>query len=71
MAQDELQHKKGFDLGSINRVLESRRAWVALFAILCMMIVGLYNKIDTTAAIASVAIAVAAANGYEKKGKSE
>jgi hypothetical protein len=34
-----------------------------------MTIIALYNKIDTTAAIASVAIAVAAANGYEKKGQ--
>ncbi len=71
MDKNWLQLKTGIDLGTISRILGSRRSWVALFAILCMTVIALHNKIDTTAAIASVAIAVAAANGYEKKGKSE
>lgn len=71
MDKNWLQLKTGIDLGLVSRVLSSRRSWVACFAIFCMTILGIYNKIDTSTAIASVAIAVAAANGYEKKGKPE
>ncbi len=71
MDKNWLQLKTGIDLGNINRILGSRRAWVSCFAILCMTILGIQSKFDTSTAIASVAIAVAAANGYEKKGKTE
>jgi hypothetical protein len=40
---------------------------VALLAISCLTVLGLVNKIDTSMAIAMVAGAVAASNGYEKK----
>jgi len=54
---------------AISHVLKSRRAWVALVAILCLTGLGAYNKIDTSMAIAAIATAIAAADGYEKKGK--
>jgi hypothetical protein len=49
------------------KVLGSRQVWVALLAISCLTVLGLVNKIDTSMAIAMVAGAVAASNGYEKK----
>ena len=52
---------------SVHRVLGSRQVWVALLAISCLTVLGLVNKVDTSMAIAMVAGAVAASNGYEKK----
>jgi hypothetical protein len=66
-----LKLKTGIDPGVVNAVLKSRRAWVAILAVLCLTVLGLVNKIDTSVSIAAVATAIAAANGYEKKGKPE
>lgn len=41
----------------------------ALFAILCLTILGLWNGVDTSMAIATVAAAVSASNSYQKKGQ--
>ena len=54
---------------ALSRILGSRRTWVSLLAILCLTVLGLVNTLDTSMAIAMVAGAVAAADGYEKKGK--
>ena len=61
------EHEPGGHARSIHRVLGSRQVWVALLAISCLTVLGLVNKIDTSMAIAMVAGAVAASNGYEKK----
>ena len=45
----------------------SRQVWVAVLAICGLTAIGLINKVDTSMAIAMVAGAVAASNGYEKK----
>lgn len=62
------EHEPGGHARHIFRVLGSRQVWVALLAISCLTVLGLVNKIDTSMAIAMVAGAVAASNGYEKKG---
>lgn len=49
------------------RILASRRATSSLLAIICLTILGIVNKIDTSMAIATVAGAMAAANAYQKK----
>jgi hypothetical protein len=61
--------KTGVDLGTLSRVLGSRRAWVALFSVACLTALGIHNHLDTSMAIAAIATAIAAADGYEKKGK--
>jgi hypothetical protein len=46
----------------------SRRFVISALAIVCLTILGLVHKIDTSMAIAMVAGAVAASNAYQKKG---
>ncbi len=50
------------------RILFSRRAFTALFSISCLTLIALKNGTDTSAAIAAVAVGLAAANGYQKRG---
>jgi len=69
MAGSWFESKTGVDLRVINRILGSRRAWVGLFGIACLTALGIHNNIDTSMAIAAIATAIAAADGYEKKGK--
>ena len=52
---------------SLHHVVGSRQVWVAVLAICGLTAIGLINKVDTSMAIAMVAGAVAASNGYEKK----
>lgn len=40
----------------------------ALFAISCLLLLGLVNKTDTSMAIATVAVGLAGSNAYQKKG---
>lgn len=46
----------------------SRRTFIATLSVLCMTALGLYNHIDVSMALASIAIGVAAANAHEGKG---
>lgn len=66
-----IEQLKRIDAGSINRVIGSRRSAVALTAIWCLTILGIVNKIDTSLSIAAVASAIAAAGGYQSRGKDE
>jgi hypothetical protein len=50
----------------INRILGSRRAIVALAAIVALLVLGLVNKIDTSMAIAAVAASLAGSNAWQK-----
>ena len=49
------------------RLLNSRRFMSAALAVVDLTVLALCNKVDTSMAIASVAIAVAGANALEKK----
>ncbi len=53
---------------SFKRILYSRRAVTALFSISCLTLIALVNHIDTSMAIATVAVGLAAANSHQKKG---
>ena len=48
-------------------VLKSRRAFIGFVSIVALTIIGVCKGIDVSNAIASVAIAVAAANAVDKK----
>ena len=45
----------------------SRRFVLSVFAITCITLIGVVNKVDTSMAIAMVAGAVAASNAWQKK----
>lgn len=47
----------------------SRRLFTATLGILSLLVLGLHNGIDTSMAMASVAMAVAASNAFEKSKK--
>ena len=68
MDSSSSEHEPGGHTRSVHRVLGSRQVWVALLAICGLTALGLVHKIDTSMAIAMVAGAVAASNGYEKRG---
>lgn len=51
----------------MRRVLNSRRGLIALFAIGCLTAIAFKNGTDTSMAIASVAVGLAASNSYQKK----
>jgi hypothetical protein len=53
----------------MTRLTYSRRFLISVLAIGCLTALGLVNKIDTSMAIATVALGVAAANAYQKKGQ--
>jgi hypothetical protein len=46
----------------------SRRFMISVLAIICLTVLGLANKIDTSMAIAMIAGAVSVSNAYQKKG---
>lgn len=50
-------------------VFECRRTFIALLSIACLTAIGIYKGIDVSVAIAGVAVGLAGANSYEKKGK--
>ena len=55
----------------MKKLMSCRRSLIAIFAITCLMVLGLHNGIDVSMSIASVAIGLAGANSYEasRKGK--
>lgn len=53
----------------MNNLATSRRLIVNVLGIICITIIGIYNKVDVSFAIASVAIGISAANAYQKKMK--
>ena len=52
----------------MKHIINCRRTFIAVLAILCLTSLGLVKGIDVSMALASVAIGLAAANSYEKKG---
>lgn len=52
----------------MNRLLNSRRSMTALAAILSLLVMAVYKGMDTSTAIASIAIAVAGANAAQGMG---
>lgn len=50
------------------RLIHSRRFMIAAYAITCLTIIAITNKLDTAMAIATVASALAASNAFQKKG---
>lgn len=56
----------------LNKLFSCRRMAVALFAILCLTVLGIKREHDVSSAVAAVAIGLAASNaadGIRKKGK--
>lgn len=53
---------------TFKRILYSRRAFTALFAISCLTLVAVVNRVDTSMSIATVAVGLAASNSYQKRG---
>ena len=52
------------------KLLDCRRSKIAIFAILCITALGIYNKDASVAvSIAAVAVGIAGANAYEKSKK--
>lgn len=51
------------------RLVSSRRTMTALLAIICLTILGLVNKVDTSLSIAGVAMGMAGSNAFQKKGQ--
>jgi hypothetical protein len=49
-------------------MLKSRRTFIAVIAIILLGIMGIYKGIDTSMSISAVAIGLAGANAYQKKG---
>ena len=49
-------------------LLKCRRTVVAIFAICCLTVLGLAKDFDVSMALASVAIGLAGANAFEKRG---
>ena len=49
------------------RLIHSRRFMIAMYAITCLTIIAITNKLDTAMAIATVASALAASNAFQKK----
>lgn len=48
------------------RVLFSRRSVVAIIGMLCLLVMNLANQVDTSNALASICIAVAASNAFQR-----
>ena len=53
------------------KLLSCRRSKIALVAIACLTWLGCTQAFDVSLAIASVAIGIAGANAYQKKGQSD
>lgn len=51
---------------AILRLVASRRAMTAFYAITSLTIIGIVNKADTSTAIAAIAVGLAGANSYQK-----
>lgn len=51
--------------------LKCRRTFVSVLAIVCLTAVGVTKGVDVSAAIAAVAMGLAGANAYEKRGRNE
>jgi hypothetical protein len=68
MASLLAKYERGINM---RKLMSCRRSLIAIFAITCLMVLGLYNGIDVSLSIASVAIGLAGANSYEasRKGK--
>lgn len=64
-----MERDKKLTLVGFGRVLFSRRAFTALFSITCLTLISLKNGTDTSMAIASVAVGLAAANSHQKRGQ--
>lgn len=47
----------------------SRRLFAAVFGMFCLVIIAVHNKVDSSMAIASIAMALCASNSYEKSKK--
>jgi len=50
------------------RILQSRRFMIGLAAIVALVVLAVYNGIDTSTAIAAVAMGVAGSNAVQKLG---
>lgn len=50
----------------MKKLLEDRRLFLAVFGIICLMILGYFKAADVAASIATICLAVAGANATEK-----
>lgn len=59
-------------MNCMNRLFTCRRTFVAVFAICCLTGLGLYlGDTSVASSIAIVAVGIAGANSYEKRGNSD
>lgn len=55
----------------MKKILDCRRTFVSVLAIVCLTALGIHKGIDTSMAIAGIAAALSGSNAWEGRGKKE